>query len=138
MLARACAADPAIRALDQAVSAMCSAARATYGPSCSACVWQRILKPLAVSLVGWDRGYPLRSARDPRPPGVSLPFVNMSELMAGEDERKSRRTPPAGDTEQWLRTQEAWDAVTGSWLERLHEADPARGHGIAYLPGVDS
>lgn len=133
MLARACAADAGIRALDHMVSALCAAARTTDGPACSACTWERLVKPLVMPLLGWQRGLPQLAALDPRQPGQPLHVVGISELMARMDEQGARRTPATTDTERWLRSQEAWDAVTGAWLARLYDADPAAGHGIGYL-----
>lgn len=138
VLERACKADRRIRALDQAVTAMCLAAAVADGPACSGCTWTRIVKPLALPLLGWERGYPQASAKDPRAPGEALRLVNVSEELAGQAERESRRAPASTETERWLRTQEAWDAVTGLWIDRLHEADPAAGHGIGYLSAVDA
>lgn len=138
LLERACKADPGIRALDRAVTALCAAASATEGPACSACTWERIVKPLVLPLIGWGRGLPSLPARDPRVPGGPLQPVDLGELMAQMDEQQTRRTPATTDTERWLRTQEAWDAVTASWLARLYDADPALGHGISYLSAGDS
>jgi hypothetical protein len=40
------------------------------------------------------------------------------------------RIPAETETEKWLRSSEAWDAVTRPLLARLYEADPANGCGI--------
>lgn len=132
LLERACAVDRRIRALDQAVTGLCAAAELADGPACAACVWERVVKPLALPLVGWERGLPPLAVKDPRPPGAPLHVMGIGALLEEMDEQKSRRTPASSETERWLRSQEAWDAVTGAWLARLHEADPAAGHGIGW------
>lgn len=129
-LRRACVADRGIRALDAAVTALCATARTLPGATCAGCVWDRIIKPLATPLVGWERGHPPLSASDPT---TGLAPVNVAELLVKMDARRERRMPATSEAERWLRTQEAWDAVTGAWLERLRAADPAEGHGIACL-----
>lgn len=137
LLEQACAADSGIRALDFAVTALAVAAGAADGPACSGCMWARIVKPLALPLLGWERGYPPMESPD-RTAGLRGGLVNISELMVRMDERAARRTPATSDTERWLRSQEAWDAVVGEWIDRLHAADPAAGHGISFLSGGDS
>lgn len=136
LLERACAADREIRALDQVVTALCVAATIGDGPACSACVWERVVKPLAVPLVGWERGYPPAAANDPG--SSSWGPVDLGPVLARLDEREAHRTPATTETERWLRTQDAWDAVTGEWIDRLYEADPGAGHGIGFLSAGDA
>lgn len=135
LLERACAADRAIRALNQVVTALCVAAATGDGPACSSCIWERIVKPLATPLVGWERGYPASEAKDPT---SGLAVVDLGPALKWLDERDAHRTPATTETERWLRSQEAWDAVTGEWISRLYEADPGAGHGIGYLSARDA
>ncbi len=120
---RALAAEPALVHLDAMVTAFEKLAPSKRSgiPMCYACLWDAILKPLTAPLLGWERGYPLVQATDePRPV-----YVNFAEMLTA--------APPAQATtatEEWLRSSQAWDAVTGVWLRRLEAVDPAKGHGI--------
>jgi hypothetical protein len=90
---------------------------------CYGCVWESIVKPLVLPLVGWERGYPPRAARDPDP-DRSLKVISGADLLADYEQRQKTRVPATTDTERWLRTPEAHDAVTDTLLERLERADP--------------
>jgi hypothetical protein len=142
LLARALAADPAIAALDLAIAGLCVSAREADGPFCAGCAWTRIIKPLALPLVGWERG---RSAIEARDPGSSwaeidlTPYLDRPPLrdrLLTQDqlaELEPPRSTATTETERWLRSQEAWDVVTRAWMARLQEADPGLGHGLTGL-----
>jgi hypothetical protein len=51
---RALEAEPGLRALDALVDALCALVRPSDA-LCHGCVWERIVKPLALPLVGWAR-----------------------------------------------------------------------------------
>lgn len=123
LVERACRADSRIQALDLVVTALAAAARLGGGPACSGCTWTRLVKPLAIPLLGWKRGYPPVSAKEP---DADMAAVN----------RPMRRMPARTEAERWLRSEEAWTVVTRAWIDRLDAADPAEGHGIGYLVGA--
>jgi hypothetical protein len=142
LLARALSADPAIAALDLAIAGLCVSAREADGPFCAGCAWTRIIKPLALPLVGWERGRSAIEARDPGPSWAKVdltPYLNRPSLqdrVLTWDQLAALeppRSPATTETEQWLRSQEAWDVVTRAWMARLHEADPGLGHGLTGL-----
>jgi hypothetical protein len=86
---RALAAEPRLRAIADMVKAV--TASAAYDRSfCDGCFWERTLKGKALPLVGWERGHRSRQAKHPDP-----------------------------ETERWLRSREAWEAVTERWLQQL-------------------
>jgi hypothetical protein len=96
------------------------------------CLWERMVKPLVRPLVGYERGFFPKVAADPPASGESgWRFLNRAELLA-HDSRP--RVPATTDTEQWMRTSEAWDAVTRVLLARMWDADPANGCGIGRAP----
>lgn len=123
---RALAADPKLRALDLAVRTMASLVR-PGDMMCPGCVWEHIVKPLAVPLIGWERGLPIESAKDP---GDSWEVVNLADALDALDEARERRTPADTETERWLRTDQAYDVVTDTWLRLIEAAGQADGHGI--------
>lgn len=138
---RALAADRRLEPIVRLVDALC----ALVGPEdemCAGCVWEGIVKPLVTPLVGWERGYIEEEAKDPDPEpepaddeeAAARALFNFksrlrtaAEIMA---EPEQSRTPATTDTERWLRSPMAYDAVTNVLLDRLNEADPANGHGI--------
>ena len=122
---RALNADPGLRAIDDVVDALCAVVRPS-DTLCAGCVWEAIIKPLARPLVGWERGYPPDQAEDPET-SLALRITSAAELTA----QVANRVPAATDTERWMRTSEAYDAVTDAWFHRLHMADPGHGHGMA-------
>lgn len=125
---RALAAEPRLAAIVTAVDALAELARPA-DVMCAGCVWDGIVKPLATPLIGWERGYPPAAAKDPSP-GDGSKLYTGTDLMAAYEEAQKRLAPATTDTEKWLRTSEAWDAFTGELIRRLHDADPANGHGI--------
>lgn len=85
-----------------------------------------MIKPLISPLIGWGRGYPPKSAKDPRPEGVSWEIVNLGDVLREADPK----VPAETNTEEWLRTSEPYSGFTTVLLNRLYEADPANGCGI--------
>lgn len=125
---RALAAERRLRAAVAVVDALCALVRTT-DRMCSGCVWETIVKPMILPLVGWERGYPPRQAKDPgpRPAGLHLTRADLGNLP--------RPVTASTETETWLRSMEAWDAVTGTLLDRLYQADPGNGHGVCRTSG---
>jgi hypothetical protein len=142
---RAVQAEPQLRPIVRLVEALVDLRR----PSdrlCAGCVWETIVKPLVSPLVGWGRGYPPEQAKDrdswqprrlrvtraseirPRSRHVDLtPYLVDARQLLDEDDDQ---LPATSETERWLRTSEAYDAVTGRLLAKLDQADPGNGHGI--------
>ncbi|CAM5714830.1 hypothetical protein SVIOM342S_07645 [Streptomyces violaceorubidus] len=125
---RAMKADRRLRALAEFVNALCGFVRPA-DTMCGGCTWDSLVKPLAVPLIGWERGRLPESAPDPKP-GGGWKFVSGSEWVAAVEAAEKDRTPATTETEEWLRTSEAWDAYCGGLIRRLNAADPANGHGI--------
>lgn len=123
---KALAAEPHLRAVDRMVRAFVALAptRRSRTPMCAGCIWEQVLKPLAQPWVGWDRGDPADQA--PETPRRTWRAISLDEFLDKPDRRPHAETT----TETWLRSQEAWDAVTDKWLAMLHAADPANGDGI--------
>jgi hypothetical protein len=124
---RALDAEPKLRAIERAVDALCALVR-PGDTLCAGCAWETIIKPLTIPLLGWDRGYPNEPAAEPDlTAGVRRFRVHsLAELAARDDRRVQAET----ETEKWLRSSVAYDAVTDEWIARLHNADPGNGHGI--------
>lgn len=131
---RALAAEPGLRAIVTAVDALCALVRPS-DTLCHGCVWDAIVKPLATPLIGWERGYPPKTAKDPSP-DRGWRITSGADLMAEWKEAEKHRIPATTDTEKWLRTSEAWDAFTTVLLDRLETADPGNGHGICDGTGI--
>jgi hypothetical protein len=138
---RALAAERRLEPIVRLVDAFC----ALVGPEhamCSGCIWDTILKPLVVPLVGWERGYIEDEAKDPEPEPEPADDVEAAALALSKFKSRLRtaaeimaepeqpRVPATTDTERWMRSMEAYDAFTDVVLARLHEADPGNGHGI--------
>ncbi|MFI1726902.1 hypothetical protein [Streptomyces sp. NPDC020489] len=124
---RALAAEPRLRAITNIVTALTTLVRPD-DTMCGSCVWEDIVKPLAIPLIGWERGYPLKAAHDPGTLGWQL--ISGSDWARQFEEVEKTRTPASTATEEWLRTCEAWDAFCGELIRRLNDADPANGHGV--------
>ncbi|MFC8517495.1 hypothetical protein [Streptomyces sp. NPDC057257] len=127
---RALAAEPQLQAVVTTVDALCELVR-PEDRMCSGCVWDTIVKPLARPLLGWDRGYPPESAKEP---ADRMRLIPGDELLKLWEQAEAKRVPADTETEKWLRTSEAWDAFTNVVLARLDTADPAHGHGIVRDP----
>ncbi|MEU0428519.1 hypothetical protein ABZ235_33945 [Streptomyces canus] len=125
---RAMNADPQLRALADLVTALCQFVRPA-DTMCGGCAWDSLVKPLATPLIGWQRGYPPETARDPEP-NRPWRLIIGRDLTTEWEAAKRDRKPATTDTEAWLRTSEAWDGYCGELIQRLNDADPAHGHGI--------
>lgn len=96
--------DAQIDALDQMV-------RTASAACCAECYWSSVLKPLARPLLGRRRGYLPDSVSD-----EPLRMMLLSEVL---DVPEPPRVAAAGPTEEWLRREDVWDAVTDHWLSVL-------------------
>jgi hypothetical protein len=74
---RALKAEPRLKSVVRVVSALTEFVRPT-DELCYGCTWETMIKPLISPLIGWGRGYPPKSAKDPRPEGVSWEIVNLA------------------------------------------------------------
>ncbi|MFD8948540.1 hypothetical protein ACFV0B_06765 [Streptomyces xanthophaeus] len=126
-LDRATRAEPRLQAVVNIVTALTALVRPT-DTMCGGCVWDEIVKPLALPLIGWERGYPPKVAPDPGT--ATWLLITGGDWAKKWEEAEKTRTPATTDTEKWLRTSEAWDSVCGELIRRLNDADPANGHGI--------
>lgn len=126
--ARTLDAEPALRAVDRLVDALCALVRPTDA-LCHACVWDEIVKPLVTPLVGWERGV-VPQAPDEHQGAAD----DGARFRCLADMPEPAPVPePETETERWLRSAEAFDAVTDVWLARLEAADPGNGHGIGRI-----
>lgn len=125
---RALDADYRLRALADFVTVLCQFVRPA-DTMCGGCAWETLVKPLAMPLIGWERGYQPEPAKDPDPTG-GWRLISGGDWAAAWEEAERHRTPATTDTEQWLRTEDAWDAYCGELIRRLNDADPANGCGI--------
>lgn len=121
---RAIAADHQIRALDRTVRLIAALAPSPDSDTemCHGCLWSGIVKPLAQLLLGPDRGI-VDEAEDRTTDG----WIDLASVFDELD-----REPPSTETERWLRSDEAWNAVTGEWVRLLYAADPANGCGLPH------
>ena len=92
---------------------------------CYACYWDGVLKRLLFPLVGHGRQFMPDQAADPDPNAapsyeiVRLADFELPKVLAAET-----------DTERWMRTSEAWNAVSDYLLAIVYVADPGNGHGF--------
>lgn len=126
-LDRATNAEPRLQAIVNIVTALTTLVRPT-DTMCGGCVWDEIVKPLVLPLIGWERGYPPKAAPDPG--NFAWVLVSGGDWAREFAEAEKTRTPATTDTEKWLRTSEAWDGFCGELIRRLNDADPGNGHGI--------
>ncbi len=124
---RAVAADHQIRALDRTIRLIAALAPSPDSgiEMCHGCLWSGIVKPLAQLLLGPDRGI-VDEAEDNAHIGR---FVDIAAFLNEPD-----RPPASTETERWLRSDEAYHALTNEWLRLLHAADPANGCGLPAHP----
>ncbi|MEV8112325.1 hypothetical protein [Pseudarthrobacter oxydans] len=119
-------AEPALAAVEAVVDLICDKGL----PSQKA--WSSIVKPLALPFIGNMRGIGADSATNPRRPDLN-PTERMEHLIGsmtdlGEHVAKLEkyRLPATTATEEWMRTSEAWDAVTTVWIQKMKKADLSR------------
>lgn len=122
-------AEPALVAVEAVVELICAQGL----PSQKA--WSSIVKTLATPFLGTLRGIGVEGASNPMHPDLSEEehmarvvgsAVDLSEHV---DHLEKYRLPAETATEEWMRTSEAWDAVTRVWIYRMQEADPDMPHG---------
>lgn len=111
---RALAAEPQLVAVALLVDRLCEQARPgddeRYGV-----VWEDVVKALVSPLVGDERGFIPRQAPDGPQPKV----ISVAEFVFDGPDRVEPRT----ETEKWLRTSEAFDAVMNELRSRLAGAE---------------
>lgn len=100
--------------LDKLVYTLCISLSPS-GARCAGCIWEQIVKPLSSHFVGWGRG--------------DNPIIRDGSegIRRLEDVPAKPRETGLTETEMWLRSSEAYDAVTDVWLARLESADPGMG-----------
>jgi hypothetical protein len=130
---RALRLEPALRAIELVVDALCELGRKRPEAMCNGCAWGLLIKPLVTPLLGWSRGYPTKQAKAPGAPPWTI--LTGAELLAVSDSERSERSEPENENETWLRCATAYDAVNDVWLERLHDADPGVGCGLGLGQG---
>lgn len=90
--------------------------------------WSLVVRPLAEPFVGRLRGIGISGAENPLPPDLSESErrqirKKILDNLDGETELLiTCRVPALTVTEEWLRTSDAWDAVTSVWRSSLQEA----------------
>ena len=120
--------SPGVRGLTALVSLLVLAAPDpdSEQPYCSGCLWERVLKPAALPIVGWRRGVPdAASQASDLKPITGVTWIRASDLPASLP-----ATEVTTEAEAWLRTEYAWRTLTGWWMDRLDEVDPGNGHGF--------
>lgn len=119
---------PELRAVDRVVRMLVALAPGDGRPMCAGCVWELVIKPLTVGVIGWGRAWPHKDCHDPTDTEVLhfLTPVDWAEL----DRRRASIPVATNDLESWLRTSDAYDVVTDRWLAMLDDADPACDHGL--------
>lgn len=90
------------------------------------------MKPLTIPFIGNMRGIGTEPSPNPTQPDLNqaeriehlvASMTDLSEHAAGLEKY---RLPATTATEEWMRTSEAWDAVTTVWIHKMQEADPNR------------
>ena len=121
---RAVTAEPDLRAVEKVIRAIATL-NVTPGTA-----YDSLIRPLTSPLVGWERGthhHAIDPADDPRIDSAT--GVRRVTMIRATDIPVHVRTSsePATDEEKWLRTPEAYDAVTDVWLDYLSAVeDPSR------------
>lgn len=114
---RALAADHRLQALELVALALVG--------QCAGCSWEQVLKPLLEPLAGFGRNVP-KQAEDPTPVDPEDPW-GIDDIVSGA-EIAAMVFPEAPEaettTEAWLRTSEAYDAVSSVWLNYLEQSAP--------------
>lgn len=106
---RAVAAEPRLRAVGRVIKAL-AALNVMEGTA-----YDAVIRPLVAPLVGWSRG---RHFHAHNPEDMPKPEHGMI-LMSQIPEPIITKPEPATDEEAWLRTQKAYDAVIGVYLDYL-------------------
>lgn len=117
-------AEPVLKLIEQVVGWICE-----KGLPLSKS-WSVMVKPLTLPYLVVMRGCGVENAANPSRPDRTTDEIQADlwagmEDMAEASERMDRyRLPATNGTEEWLRTSEAWDAVTRVWIRRMQDADP--------------
>lgn len=124
--ARALNSEPKLRNLERVIRAL-----AALNPM-PGTVYDAVIYPLASPLVGWRRGQHFH-AHNPEDMPTPISKSTEGERTVALYSLADYPTPiatvsqPATTEEAWLRTREAFDAVTNVWLDHLTDAeDPDR------------
>jgi hypothetical protein len=78
------------------------------------------------------RGIGADAATNPRRPDLNPTeridhlIGSMADLSEHVASLEKYRLPAVTATEEWMRTSEAWDAVTTVWIQKMKKADLAR------------
>lgn len=122
---RALEAEPALRLIEQVVNSICN----DVLPSNEA--WVNLVAPLATPYLGVSRGYGVKNAdnvsRADRTLGEELEDLtadleDLSSQSKAKESGDKYRLPAMNSTEEWLRSGDAWDAVTHVWIQRMQDA----------------
>lgn len=119
-------AEPALVAVEAVVDLICDRGL----PSQKA--WSSVVKPLALPFIGTMRGIGADGARNPKRPDLNPKermehlLGSMTDLTEHAERLEKYRLPATTATEEWMRSSEAWDAVTKVWIRKMQEADPDR------------
>ena len=105
---RALAAEPTLRSVEKVVHAL---ADLHIAPGTA---YDEIIKPLTDPLIGWRRGVH-HHAHNPEDVPPTFQIVRASDIPSPV----TTGSEPATAEETWLRTCEAFDAVTDVWLDYL-------------------
>jgi hypothetical protein len=122
---RALEAEPALQRLEEVVGWICKQDQ----PFNEA--WLNLVKPLTTPYLGVSRGYGVKNADNVSRADRTLD-EELADIMADLEhlfcptrvkEKTDRYCLPAtNSTEEWLRTSEAWNAVTRVWIRRMQDA----------------
>ncbi|WP_104181661.1 hypothetical protein [Arthrobacter sp. B0490] len=121
---RALEAEPALRVIEQVVNSICN----DVLPSNEA--WANLVAPLTTPYLGVSRGYGVKNAdnvsRADRTLGEELEDLtadleDLSSQSKAKESVDKYRLPAMNSTEEWLRSAEAWDAVTHVWIHRMQD-----------------
>lgn len=119
-------AEPALVAIEAVVDLICDRGL----PSQMA--WSSIVKTLTIPYIGNMRGIGADGATNPKRPDLNQAermehlLGSMTDLSEHVASLEKYRLPATSATEEWMRTSEAWDAVTKVWIRKMQEADPDR------------
>ncbi|MHA7264101.1 hypothetical protein ACX80W_12960 [Arthrobacter sp. TMN-37] len=122
---RALEAEPALRVLEQVVGSICNDGLASNE------AWLNLVTPLITPYLGMSRGHGVKNAdnvsRADRTTGEELmdllaDLEDLSSQSKAKEKMHKYRLPATNSTEEWLRTSEAWDAVTQVWIRRMQDA----------------
>lgn len=121
-------AEPALVAIEAVVALICAKGLRAQK------AWVSIVKPLTRPFLGTMRGIGAEAASNPTRPDLSADerlehmFDDVVDLGEHIKHLERYRLPASTATEEWMRTREAWDAVTRVWIERMQAAAAAHGN----------